>query len=334
MEKIFCISRTDSIGDVVLTLPMVCFLKKNYPESKIIFLGKTYTKSIIQLCSSVDEILLFDEMEHQTTDEIAAKLSSLRISHFIHVFPNKKLAKAAKQAKIPHRIGTSHRLFHWLTCNEKVDFTRKNSELHESQLNFKLLKPLGIEVEPSLEEVTSYLACMQVPKSFDFDKFSVSKALPLVILHPKSQGSAVEWGIDNFMELALKLKELPVEVLICGTENESKEFREQIPSSPKIKDLSGQLTLVEYISLINESHVLVAASTGPLHIAGVLGKTAIGLYSSRKPIHPGRWKPIGKKAQYLVYNENCTDCSSGKICSCIQNIHPEKVMDMISAAIS
>jgi hypothetical protein len=37
--------------------------------------------------------------------------------------------------KVQHRIGTSHRGFHFLTCNHKVNFTRKNAVEHEAQLN-------------------------------------------------------------------------------------------------------------------------------------------------------------------------------------------------------
>jgi ADP-heptose:LPS heptosyltransferase len=46
--KKIVISRTDSIGDVVLTLPLAGILKEKYPKAKIIFLGNTYTKPIIK----------------------------------------------------------------------------------------------------------------------------------------------------------------------------------------------------------------------------------------------------------------------------------------------
>jgi ADP-heptose:LPS heptosyltransferase len=40
------ISRTDKIGDVILTLPLVGFLKENYPNSEIIFIGNTHSEPI------------------------------------------------------------------------------------------------------------------------------------------------------------------------------------------------------------------------------------------------------------------------------------------------
>jgi ADP-heptose:LPS heptosyltransferase len=45
--------------------------------------------------------------------------------------------------------------------------------------------------------------------------------------------------------------------------------------------------------------MLVAASTGPLHIASAVGIHAIGLYPSKRPMHPGRWMPLGGNASYL-----------------------------------
>jgi ADP-heptose:LPS heptosyltransferase len=44
----FVISRTDSIGDVILTLPMAQVLKLNFPDSTISFLGRSYTREIIR----------------------------------------------------------------------------------------------------------------------------------------------------------------------------------------------------------------------------------------------------------------------------------------------
>ena len=76
--------------------------------------------------------------------------------------------------------------------------------------------------------------------------------------------------------------------------------------------------------------MLVAASTGPLHIAAALGKKAIGLYAPMRPIHPARWKPIGSNAQYLVINKNCSDCRKTQNCHCIREIKAAQVVEVIS----
>ncbi len=327
MKKI-CISRTDSIGDVVLTLPMVGWLKEFYPNAQVIFLGRTYTQPILEICKGVDQVLNYDHLESKTDKELIQFFKELSITHFIHVFPNKRLASLAKKSGIPNRIGTSHRLFHLTTCNHRINFTRKGSNLHESQLNFNLLKPLGLKEIPSMAEISAFLNIENTKRNeFDEKQFGLDPDKLRIILHPKSQGSAVEWGIPNFISLIELLNEKQIQIIITGTENEAKFFRSELPSQHNLIDLSGKLTLSELVSLIEASDALVAASTGPLHIAGVFNKVAIGLFSSRRPIHPGRWKPIGLKSITLEYDENCTKCSKDQDCPCIVSIEPETVKE-------
>ena len=136
--KNILISRTDGIGDVVLTLPMVGFLKTKFPDARIHFLGKTYTQPIIEACSHIHSFLNWDEWSKKTLAEQVATLKELNTDVFVHVFPRKEIAVLAKKARIPTRIGTFGRSFHFFNCNKKVHFSRKNSELHEAQLSFKL----------------------------------------------------------------------------------------------------------------------------------------------------------------------------------------------------
>lgn len=65
-----------------------------------------------------------------------------------------------------------------------------------------------------------------------------------------------------------------------------------------------------------------------------LGKRALGLYSPMKPIHPGRWMPLGKRSEYLVLNKLCTDCRRSKECACINSITPIQVKDKIDTYFS
>ena len=77
---------------------------------------------------------------------------------------------------------------------------------------------------------------------------------------------------------------------------------------------------------IFEADALVAASTGPLHIAAALGKRAIGIYPPIKPMHPGRWAPVGENADYLVLNKVCADCRKEKKCHCMEEIKPKVIL--------
>ena len=325
------ISRTDSIGDVLLTFPMCSWIKKKFPEVELIYLGKEYTKPVIESCSVIDKFISWDEIQQLPSSEKIIFFRGLQADTIIHVFPNKEIATLAKKAKITNRIGTSHRIFHFLTCNYKVDFSRKKSDLHEAQLNFKLLRVLGLNDIPSWDEINYDLSYWNVENQdlpSEINNFIHSQK-NIVILHPKSQGSAMEWPIENYIDLANELVESENLVIFTGTENEGKLFRTTIPSNPYILDSTGKLTLKQLIFLISKSSTLVACSTGPLHVAGICEIQAIGLFSARRPIHPGRWKPLGALSKAIVYDTSCPICAKKKECSCIEKISVETILSEI-----
>lgn len=281
------ISRTDNIGDVILTLPLAGYLKSKFGDKyHIFFLGKPYTKDIIESCPHIDE---FVDVTNLNTE----KLKALNIEWFFHIFPNKELAIMARQAGVTHRVGTSHRLFHWGKCNHRVRFTRKKSDLHESQLNFKLLKPLIGEVEPTMNEMAEYAL---------FDTKPLEQNPKTVILHTMSNGSAVNWSFENFKTLARELVKAGFQVSLTGTEKEGQfirtQFSEEIAEGI-CQDVTGKFSLAELMAYIKGCHSLVAASTGPLHLASVLGIHAFGLYSQVKPMHAGRWAPVGEHVHII-----------------------------------
>lgn len=328
-NPVIIISRTDSIGDVVLTLPMAGIIKQFLPHSKLIFLGRNYTKDVIALSEHVDEFVSYDDVLKLNDFDKVEVFKKLNVSHIIHVFPVKEIAHLAKKAGIKNRIGTTNRLWHWFTCNIKISLSRKNSDLHEAQLNTKLLAPLGITKDFSIEELVSAYGFTEVPTLEKIHLDVIDKTKTTIILHPKSKGSAREWGLDNFSNLITQLDKTKHQIFISGTAQEGELVKDLIAKHPEVINLTGKLSLQQFIAFINQCDVLIAASTGPLHIAAALGKKAIGLFAPMRPIHPGRWKPIGKQANYLVLNKDCNDCRKTMNCHCIREIKTMEVIKMI-----
>lgn len=326
--KNILISRTDSIGDVVLTLPITVWLKEQFPTAKLTFLCKKYTQPIVKSFASVDETLDVDDLL-QNQNKAIETLKQFDV--IIHVFPNKDVARLAKKAGVKWRIGTSHRFFHWFTCNKKVSFTRKNSDLHESQLNFNLLKPLG------LKEIPSFLTIQEMVNQYQ----PTEKELPAIlhgidlnqsiILHPKSKGSAQEWPLTKYNELAKELVKEGFQVLFTGTEEEGKLFRNEIEWQQNTVDVSGKLTLEQLQWLIKSCHALVACSTGPYHIAGISGIKAVGLFAAIRPIHPGRWRALGSKSSAIIYGNDCETCDKNRSCEMVSKISVYKVLNAVKS---
>lgn len=313
------ISRTDSIGDVVLTLPVAFYLKKLYPEIKIGFLGKSYTKDVITCCPYVDQFIDLEEFLKQPVKVLGNEPDTI-----IHVFPQKKIAQKAKEYGIKQRIGTTNRWYHWLYCNRLIRLSRKNSDLHESQLNLRLI----METIPDLSEISKIKLLEDF--SIDIQKKENKTDKFKLIIHPKSKGSAREWSLQNYSNLIEHLPRDRIEIFISGTDADEVLLSDFLSRhKDRVVNLCGKLTLIEFIKFISTCDALLACSTGPLHLAAALRINAIGIYPPMRPIHPGRWAPIGRKVKVFVENRPCSDCKVNKNCHCLNSITPREVKDYI-----
>lgn len=301
-SPIFIISRADAIGDVVLTLPMAGVLKKHYPHCTVLFLGRTYTQPIVACCRNVDGFINYDN--YPSVEALAQALKQTNADAIIHVFPKKEITQAAKKAGIAMRIGTSHRWFNWLTCNYRVNFSRKNSNLHEAELNLKLLQPFKIDPLPK-EDLANLMAFKPIePLPSNIEALLQPNKFNLV-LHPLSNGSGKNWGLANFGKLIDLLPSEKYNLFITGTKAEGEQLTDFLQQyNTRITPLTGQLTLGQLITFISKANGLVAASTGPLHIAAITGVNAVGLYPTQRPMHPGRWQPLGPKVKVFESDDN------------------------------
>jgi len=325
------ISRTDSIGDVILTLPVAGMLKKKFPQAELIFLGRSYTKEVIDACEHIDRFLNWDDLYKVNPEEGAKILRQANAGLIIHVFPRPEIARMAKKAGIPFRMGTTNRFYHWGTCNKLVRLSRKKSHLHEAQLNLKLIKKITGKDSISTEEISGLYGLTRTESLQE--KFSelIDKNKFNLILHPKSKGSAREWGVDNYINLIDILPEKEFRIFVSGTADEGAMLRDTgIFKNNTVIDLTGKMSLGQLMSFIKTCNGLVAASTGPLHLAAALGIKAVGIYPPIRPMHPGRWAPLGKNATYLVKEEECNDCRKQGACHCMEEISPEHVKYLLS----
>ncbi len=285
------ISRTDKIGDVVLTLPVAGLIKKQYPEAYIYFLGSSYTAAVAEKSKYIDKFLNWSE--------IKASGELPKADYIIHVFPNSLVAKLAKERKIAIRIGTSHRIFHLWNCNKLINFTRKNSPLHEAQLNTKLLSPLRILGDFSKMELSNYIGWQKSTEPVEPQLLTQKINL---IFHTKSKGSALEWPLVKYYETIKSLPGDQFQIFISGTLAEGALIRTELPAIfdlENVTDITGKFSLKNFITFIEKCDGLLACSTGPLHIAAVANIQCLGLYPSQRPMDAGRWGPLGAKSQII-----------------------------------
>jgi ADP-heptose:LPS heptosyltransferase len=290
---------------------------------------------VIKCCDQIDEIISYDTFLKLGEKERASFLKEQNADAIIHIFPRKDIAAAAKKAGIPFRVGTTNRLYHWTTCNKLVALGRKNSDLHEAQLNAKLLGPFGYDELLSTDAVPSlyhFNNVQELPRKFNSllsnEKFKL-------ILHPHSHSSGREWKRENYTELIRFLSPQKYQIIITGGPKEAEELVEWSKTLPlHVINLAGLLSLDEMISLINSCDGIVAASTGPLHIGAALGKKAIGIFPPIRPMHPGRWAPLGTNASYLVNNKICSECrTQPEKCVCINDVTADMVVEGLGSRV-
>ena len=381
------ISRTDSIGDVILTLPLAGLLRMRFPEAKISFLGMPYTRSIIESCTNIDLFIDWQQIKEQTEEDSIKQIRTLGFDIILHVFPRKEIARLAYKAGIPKRLGTTGRIYNWLYCNNLVPISRRNSNLHESILNLKLTRRVHgfiIDEKPvPLNEILIDYKTVDTDKSGGSIKIGIAPELfintsnnnsisisidnipalygfvtkPIkditfggllnpdelnIIIHPRSKGSAREWGLNNYANLSRQLMSKimlstshKVRVFITGTSEEGKMLHNEgfFEIAGNVTDVTGKFSLNQFNQFIQCSDVLIAGSTGPLHIASALGKIAIGLFPPIRPMHPGRWAPIGIRAGYLVAEKECSKCRKSGPCECMQLITVEQVQQYLESMV-
>ncbi len=319
------ICRTDNIGDVVLTLPLAASLKQHLPGVQVDFLVRAYAAPVVRQCRFVDQVLSVDEHA-----DAARMFADGGYDTVIFAYPNRKLAQAARRAGVARRVGTSHRLYHWLYCNRLAHFSRVKSSLHEAQLNFALLRPLGITITPTLAEIPA-LYGMQAPHSAEVDALRVLAPFN-VILHPKSNGNAREWPLTRFTELARTLgSDDGLCVWVTGSKAEGELLARAAPdllAMPHVRNLCGKLDLAGLTALIGAADGLVANSTGPLHMGAALGRPVLGLFAPIKGMDTGRWAPLGANAATLCGAVQCSGCSDAR-CTCMEAISTADVAAVV-----
>jgi heptosyltransferase III len=208
--------RSDRIGDVILSLPLAEIIKKHYPDCRITFLLRDYTKDLAQSNPFIDEILVLKENDGEI--DIKTNLSMLKEKHFdtcITVYPTLKIAWLVFRTGIRNRIGSGYRWYSIL-FNKKVFEHRKYADKHELEYNVNLLKEIGIDETITKDNVHFFI---DIEKSVDekvnkvlFDNGTDTNK-PIVIVHPGSGGSAVDLPIEKFKQLVELLVNSNIQVL-------------------------------------------------------------------------------------------------------------------------
>ena len=195
---------------------------------------------------------------------------------------------------------------------------------HEALFSFRYLKQLGIQYQPSINNLNEWCRLQPEP-SYQLPKQFKNKRL--IALHPGSNKSAREWPVDNYVALAQQLKNHGYTPVLTGSHEEGERFKLFFKN---FQCLWGALSLGDLANFYAHCEAVVACSTAPLHIAAAIGTHAVGIYPNRRHIHPKRWRPLGPKVTVIYHTPSfCrATCQHGG-CGCMQSISPNQVFETI-----
>jgi ADP-heptose:LPS heptosyltransferase len=323
------LSRTDRLGDAVITTAMAGAIKRQSPATRVVVLIREMARPVWERCTHADAIVTLEELDAAGEGGAIQRLAALNAGAIVHVFANKRVASWARRAGIPVRIGSNRHLQHWWTCNRLVPITRKRSRLHEAQLGLQLLAPFGVPI-PQPYQALGALMGLTMPTPTPEILAHLKRGRRNIILHPLSVGGD-RWGLARFADLMALLDAERDHILLTGTAAEAALYRAVLPvAQANVTDLGGRLTVEELWQLIAASDALVACSTGPLHLAAAAGIRTVGIYGNFRAINPDRWGPIGRDAHALVYDPDCPTCAVGH-CTCLTQIPASRVLACLAA---
>jgi len=292
------ISRTDALGDLVVTLPLVRALKDRFPGVVVDLIVRGYAVPVARQAQGVGSVLEWtDAMAERPSGMGAEILREGRYDAMVHAFPDPDVMRAAKHADIPMRMASGRRWHGLRYATHRSWDSRRNSGGHEAWHGLRLLLPLGVETDGGYRGRIGL-----VPPDGEGPLIDILTHMghAPILLHPGSNGSAGNWPPARFAELASRLADEGHAVGVTGTAAERESFAPYLPDHPRVMDLYGRLDLTQLMALQFRSALVVASSTGPLHTAAALGTPCVGLYGPDAPEWPQRWAPLGPSVRLCV----------------------------------
>lgn len=309
---------------------MVSVLRKQYPAARITMLLRSYTKELAVGYKGVGDIVLYDQAGEQKP--FFTMLKELRSGWFDLVvvsYPTLRLALLMFLAGIPTRVGTGYRWYS-LLFNKRIFEHRKTAEKHEVEYNLSLLKAIGCTID-AIQQISLSISEDEQRTANDVARsIGISDSDAVVVLHPGSGGSARDWSVANFGALACALHSSGYRVVVTGGKGEEFLVQRVIDESKGTAiSVVGRLSLKEFAAFVRSVKLFVSNSTGPLHIAAVVGTPVIAFYPPIRECSAQRWGPLTeKKIIFTADNKICVRCQ-GKEClgdDCMDQIKVEQVL--------
>ncbi len=333
--KRILVVRTDRIGDLILSTPVLKALRRSYPSSFLSVMVRPYTKAVVEGNPYVDEVIVYDKRQRERTPagffSFIGFLRKKRFDLAVVLHPTVRDHLIVFLAGIPKRLGYDRKMGVLLT--DKVKFEKNEGLKHESEYALDVLRALGID--PRQRE-------FYVPRSESADRwvkdfFRVNGIKPgekIVALNPGASCRSKIWPPERYAAVADALAATGCRIIVvAGPEALDSETARRVISlmrSPAV-DCVGKAPVPETVSLFRACSLVISADTGPMHIASAAGVPLVAIFGRNQPgISPVRWGPVNPDSVVLHKNAGCGDCSAHmckKNFACLRAITEDEVIE-------
>jgi len=315
------ILRLSSIGDVILTTPVLAAIKKKYPDATIDFVVMESFKDAISGNPNIDNLILFNKKKYQGIRGIyrfARTLKGRRYdliidlhakirSRLIALFVKGKVLRYKKRAL-------------WKSLLVPLRLVRYHVDDTIVRNYFKPLEKMHVYF--TQEELT-----------FDFDAQNSAKVKPYrraIVMAPGAANPTKQWPLSHFAGLG---KMLDGPIVLIGGKDEYQIFQDICDAiGNRCQNLAGQLSLKESGALIATAKFIVCNDSGPFHMARGTQTKAYVIFG---PTDPNMFS-YNKKTVLIYAGLDCSPCSlhGDKECpqghfDCMRSLTPEKVYQII-----
>lgn len=302
--KRILIIQTAFIGDVVLALPLLQILRKNFPSAKIDFMLIPKTAELLKNHPDVNDVIIFDKKGRDKGFRGIIKMVGLiSQKNYDAVFiPHRHFRSAIIPflAGIKVRVGFDRSIFKFLYTH-----VVKYRQIHEIERNLSLLEPFGIKSE--VKEIPN-LYPSEADKNY-IDELLAGVKSKIICVAPGSVWATKRWLKERFAELVeLLIRDGFVVALVGGTEDfELCEEIKNVNGSENIFNFCGKLSLLQSAELLRRSILLVSNDSAPMHIAVAMRTPVVAIFGSTIPEFG--FYPYGEKDRIIqVENLYCRPC--------------------------
>jgi len=297
------LSRTDRIGDVVITSSCFKPIREAYPGAKLYLLIRNEIESLFHCHPLLDGIISIEEavLENSRSSELAERLRNFNPDCIILFHDDRTVAIAARQARIPIQIGFSGKIEPFL-LSHPIPNHKKECLKHEGIYNFELLAPLGIKapkiLTPSIspdpkarEGITDLLPWW-------------NESRPFAAYHLAAYGDKMRLPVSMVSRHAQWLHQLKnFEIVVIGSgcaDAHVNRFVNSVSKGCRVWNLSGLTGLAEAAWILEKAQIIMTRDSGPAHLAAAMGCPTLAVMGLHKkqPILK-RWKPLGEKVNAL-----------------------------------